>query len=65
MLVCMHAKNLCQLFMLVHILGELPVTVDFSPFDRSPGDHSITIVAKSTLGEVANFTNTFYVPGAL
>ena len=63
--VSVHAKRFMSPIMLVHILGELPVTIDFSPFDRSPGDHSITIVANSTLGEVANFTNTFYVPGAL
>ena len=51
---------------IIHIIiGELPVTIDFNPFDRAPGDHNITIVANSTLGEMAEFTSTFFVPGAL
>ena len=51
---------------IIHIIiGELPVTIDFNRFDRAPGDHNITIVANSTLGEMAEFTSTFFVPGAL
>ena len=45
------------------IIGELPVIIDFNPFDRAPGNHNITIVANSTLGEMAEFTTTFFVPG--
>ena len=47
------------------IIGELPLTIDFSPFDRDPGDHTITVVAKSTLGDMADSTNPFSVPGVL
>ena len=41
------------------IIGELPVTIDVNPYDRAPGNHNITIVANSALGEMADFTNTF------
>ena len=47
------------------IIGELPVTIDVNPYDRAPGNHNITIVANSALGEMADFTSTFFVPGAL
>ena len=46
-------------------IGELPVTIDFNPFDSAPGDHNFTIVANSTLGEIAEFTTTFFVPGTV
>jgi hypothetical protein len=46
-------------------IGELPATIDFNLFDRAPGNHNITIVANSTLGEMADFTSTFFVPGTL
>ena len=54
-----------NIILLLYCIGELPVTIDFSPFDHDPGFHNITIVANSTLGEMADSTNTFLVPGAL
>ena len=50
---------------IIIIIGELPVTIDFSPFDRAPGDHNFTIVANSTLGEIAEFITTISFPGTV
>ena len=50
---------------IIIIVGELPVTINFNPFDRAPGDHNFTIVANSTLGEIAEFTTTFNVSGTV
>ena len=43
-----------------HLSGELPVIIDFTRFDHDPGEHNFTVVANSTIGEVANYTYTFY-----
>ena len=45
--------------------GKLPVVVEFSRYDRSPGTHNITIIANSTLGVVDDYTYEFYVKGIL
>ena len=45
--------------------GDLPVTIDFTPYDRDPGYHNITIVANSPLGEMDSYTHQFIVRGAL
>ena len=49
----------------INSIGELPVTIDFKRFDCAPGIHNITIVANSTMGEMAEFTNIFFVPGTV
>ena len=49
----------------INSIGELPVTIDFKRFDRAPGDHNITIVANSTMKEMAEFTSIFFVPGTV
>ena len=43
--------------------GELPVTVDFDRYDRSPGLHNITVIANSTSGVMDDYTYEFYVQG--
>jgi hypothetical protein len=53
-----------SIIILVQHAGELPVTIDFSLFDRAPGDHNITIIVNSFFG-MNEFTSTFFVPGAL
>ena len=60
----MHSYVICDMpLIFIHIhIGELPVTIDFMPYDRNPGDHNITIVANSTMGEMANHTMKFHVP---
>ena len=45
--------------------GELPVTIDFTRYDRNPGMHNITIIANSTRREMADYTYSFPVQGAL
>ena len=52
-------------YALICIIGELPVTIDFILFERNPGDHNITIVAYSAMGEMTNITYKFRVPGII
>ena len=44
-------------------VGELPVTIDFIPYNRDPGYHNITIIANSTMREMADYADKFLVPG--
>ena len=55
----------CQSYIHINLsAGELPVTIDFIRYDRSPGYHNITIVANSSLGEMDDYTHTYLVQGA-
>ena len=55
---------LLYLLYYIYYIGELPLTIDFVPYDdRNPGCYNITIIANSTMGEIANHTIEFRVPG--
>ena len=50
-------------FKLFQHAGTLPVAIDFVHYDHDSGYHNITIIANSTMGEVADYTYVFFVPG--
>ena len=59
--------TLCIHCALTHYLpcsipGTLPVYVNLDPTSFEPGLHTITIVANSTVGQVATFSYNFTVP---
>ena len=58
-------RNISGFKLFLDSIGELPATIDFNRFDRAPGIHNITIIANSTMGEMAEFTTVFFVPGTL
>ena len=48
----------------LHHVGELPVTIDLVRYDRDPGYHNITIITNSTTRrETADYTYPFLIPG--
>ena len=51
------------LLYITNFTGTLPLTIDLSRFEHDPGEHSVTVMANSTLGEQAEYTHFFNISG--